>query len=136
MQKATFSLVKYHFDKINIDLENHDSNDISLGFTTKGVYIQNETSYELVFSVSGFNDGKEDSPYFQIQCTSVFQFENIKSRDEIPDYFYSNCIAILFPFVRAYVNIITTQANIPGVMLPILNLTSHGVALKLNTEIK
>jgi preprotein translocase subunit SecB len=133
MQKAAFSLVKYYFDKINIDLKNHVTNDILLGFTTSGTYIKNDSTYELVFSVNGYNEGNEDNPYIQIQCVSLFKFENVNSIEEIPDYFYRNSIAILFPFVRAYVNIITTQASIPGVMLPLLNLTSLESILKEST---
>ena len=39
MQKAAFSIEKYIFDKVNIDLENYVSKDISLAFDTKG-YLQ------------------------------------------------------------------------------------------------
>lgn len=65
-----------------------------------------------------------------------YQFENVNSFEEIPDFFYKNSIAILFPFVRAYVSIITIQANVPSVMLPTLNLSSLESELKENTTLK
>jgi preprotein translocase subunit SecB len=69
----------------------------------------------------------------EVECVGFFSFENVNSFDEIPDFFYRNCIAILFPFVRAYISMITVQANVPGIMLPTLNLTSLEAALKQNT---
>ncbi|HAH54214.1 MAG TPA: hypothetical protein DCM02_02725 [Flavobacterium sp.] len=133
MQKAAFSIVKYQFDKVTINLSNHKSNEISLNFDTKGVY-ENETStYELCFSVKAFNENNIENPFVEVECVGFFKFENVNSFEEIPDFFYRNCIAILFPFVRAYVSIITVQANVPGVMLPTLNLTSLESTLKQNT---
>jgi preprotein translocase subunit SecB len=133
MQKAAFSIVKYHFDKVTINLSNHKSNEISLNFDTKGVYDKETSSYELCFSVKAFNENHIENPFVEVECIGFFSFENVNSFDEIPDFFYRNCIAILFPFVRAYVSMITVQANVPGIMLPTLNLTSLEVTLKQNT---
>ncbi|RPH29984.1 MAG: hypothetical protein EHM93_16445 [Bacteroidales bacterium] len=133
MQKAAFSIVTYRFDKVNICLSNHKSNEILLDFDTKGLYIKDESIYELTFTVKAFNDNNIDNPFVNVECIGLFKFENVKSLEEIPDFFYKNCIAILFPFVRAYISIITIQANVPGIMLPTLNLSSLETVLRENT---
>ena len=46
MQKAVFSIINYQFDKVSIDLENHTSNDLSLGFETKGIYNNADKSFD------------------------------------------------------------------------------------------
>lgn len=40
-------------------------------------------------------------------------FESARTLEDIPDYFYANSIAILFPYVRAFVSTVSLQANIP-----------------------
>lgn len=134
MQKAAFSIDKYVFDKVNIDLSNHVSKDVSLSFDTKGVYLNEKSQYELIFSVVAFNEEKTiEEPFLYVQCVGSFGFQNVTSFEEIPDFFYRNCIAILFPYLRAYVSVVTSQANVPGIILPTLNLTSLEGDLRKNT---
>lgn len=132
MQQAAFSIVNYQFDKVSIDLEKQISEEIDLGFDTKGVYNNELKSFELIFIVHVINN-KNDQPFISIQCKGMFKFSNINSFDEIPDFFYRNSIAILFPYVRAYLSLITTQANIPGIILPTMNLSSLEGELRKNT---
>ncbi|MCF8362898.1 MAG: protein-export chaperone SecB [Prolixibacteraceae bacterium] len=137
MQKAAFSIEKYVFDKVNIDLNNNISKDISLEFDTKGAFKRKDSEYELTFSVKAFNEEKTiDNPFLFIQCLGIFKFQNVTSFDEIPDFFYRNCIAILFPYLRAYVSLVTTQANVPGIILPTLNLSSLESELRKKTTQK
>lgn len=133
MQKAVFSITKYYFEKVSIDLLNHTSKEINLDFETSGLYNQANSSFDLTFSIKAFNNGTPENLFAFVKCIGTFKFDNVATFQEIPDFFYRNCIAILFPFVRAYVNIITTQANVPGIMLPTLNLTSLEATLKQNT---
>jgi len=137
MQKAVFSIEKYLFNKVSIDLINNISKDISLSFETKGVFNSNDSEYDLIFSVTAFNEEKTiESPFLYVQCIGTFKFQNISSFEKIPDYFYRNCIAILFPYLRAYASLVTTQANIPGIILPTLNLSSLESELRKNTTTK
>jgi preprotein translocase subunit SecB len=134
MQKAAFSIDKYVFDKVIIDLANNTSKDINLSFETKGVFFEKDLKYELIFSVTAFNEDKTiENPFVFVQCIGLFNFENVSNFEDIPDFFYRNCIAILFPYLRAYVSVVTSQANIPGIILPTLNLTSLEGDLRKNT---
>jgi preprotein translocase subunit SecB len=117
-------------------LSNHNSNEIALDFKTKGTYIEKDSTYELSFTVKAFNKDKIESPFVEVECVGIFKFADATTFDEIPDFFYRNSIAILFPFVRAYVSMITIQANVPGIMLPTLNLVSLESILKQNTTKK
>jgi len=53
--------------------------------------------------------------------------------EDIPDFFYKNSIAILFPYLRAYLSLVTTQANVPGIILPTYNLSGLEEELRSNT---
>ena len=132
MQKAAFSIINYQFDKVSIDLSNHSSKDLSLSFDTSGIYFNENQNFELRFVVKVAQNADEN-PFAEISCKGTFKFENIESFENIPEFFYRNSIAILFPYVRAYLSLVTTQANVPGIILPTLNLSNLETELKKNT---
>ena len=132
MQQAAFSIVSYQFDKVNIDLEHQQTDELNLNFDKKGVYINDSKNFELIFVVQVKNDN-EPNPFISLRCKGLFKFENINSFEEIPDFFYRNSIAILFPYVRAYLSLVTTQANVPGIILPTMNLSNLEGELRKNT---
>jgi preprotein translocase subunit SecB len=139
MQRAAFSIVNYQFDKVEIDLSNHKNNELSLSFGISGIYYKTNSSYELTFVVSAFNHDKEQKPFVSIRCKGLFAFDAVSTFDEIPDFFYKNSIAILFPYVRAYLSLVTTQANVPGIILPTVNLSNLEDDLRktpLNNKLK
>lgn len=134
MQKAAFSIDKYVFNQVSINLDNNVSNELNIKFNTSGSYDKANSSFELVFSVTVYNDEKTiDNPFVFVQCVGSFKFENVNSFEEIPDFFYRNCIAILFPYLRAYVSVVTSQANVQGIILPTYNLSSLEGELRNNT---
>jgi preprotein translocase subunit SecB len=135
MQNAAFSIINYQFDKVEIDLSHHKSDELSVSFDIKGVYTQEIAQYELAFSVKvGHND--DDIAFAKVQCKGIFEFENVSNLNDIPDFFYTNSIAILFPYVRAYLSLVTTQANVPGIILPTYNLSDLKDELRRNTTQK
>lgn len=136
MQNASFSIVNYQFDKVTIDLINHKNSNLSTFFDTSGIFISENAVYELTFSVKVFNNEDKENPFISVRCKGVFKFENVTTLEQIPDFFYRNCIAILFPYVRAYISLVTTQANVPGIILPTYNLSNLEEGLRKNTSVK
>lgn len=64
-----------------------------------------------------------------------FTFEDNISKNDIPDYFYPNSFAIIFPYIRAFVSTISLQANVQPVVLPTINLMGLTDSLKNKTEV-
>ena len=131
MNKASFSLDQYKFDKVSMDFSNGAPGEISLAFEPRGQFSQLDQSFHLYFKFIGSDTA--ENPIVTVECTGVFKFDNQIQFDEIPSYFYRNCIAILFPFVRSFVSTVTLQANIPPLLLPTMNLSSLEGPLKDNT---
>lgn len=134
MEKALFTLSNYIFDKVEIDFSNKsDSRTWCLDVSVKGLYNKKTSIYNLVFVLKGkLGDKKNNS--LSIQCSAAFKIMN--DNNDIPDFFYANSIAILFPYVRAFISTVTLQANIiPPVILPTYNLVALGEELKRNTTI-
>lgn len=60
MQKAAFSIINYQFDRVQIDLNNHKSKDLALAFETKGLYDNENSTFELQFVVNVSNKVAEN----------------------------------------------------------------------------
>ncbi len=136
VQKAAFYISDYYFEKVILDVNNNpNSDELSVSFLTSGEYNRHDKSYDLRFTVDVGDEGTNQSKdiFVSVSCVGKFIFDNVNSISEIPEFFYVNSIALLFPYVRAYISLITTQANTKGVILPTLNLSSLGEELKRNT---
>ncbi len=132
MNKAAFSLKEYKFEKVSIDFLKRTSNELNITFDPSGKFMSENSTFELIIVFNAFNEDVENS-FVTIKCSSIFQFENEINFDEIPSYFYRNSIAIVFPYIRAFISTVTLQANIPPIILPTMNLTSLEIPLKQNT---
>lgn len=135
MERATFTLSTFKFDKVVIDLNNQVNSELNIRLNPKGLFDEKEKVFYLTFIFEAFNDGIEN-PFVFIKCVSEFKFENVNSIKDVPDYFYNNSIAIIFPYIRAFISTVTLQANINPLVLPTFNLSSLSEPLKNNTELK
>lgn len=120
MQKAAFLIENYLFDQVEINLGNYQSGKLDIDFNPGGVFDSSEKSFNLTFEVKVKDE--KDNQFVRVRCNGIFKFQEVSSFEDIPEFFYRNSIAILFPYVRAYISLVTTQANVPGIILPTLNL--------------
>ena len=132
--KAAFSLERYVFNKIEIDFDLNSQNELEIDFSPSGVFKQtdSESLFELKFIFSAKDKGATKA-FVGIECNSTFKFASGISFEEIPSYFYANSIAILFPYVRAFISTVTLQANYPPIVLATMNLSSLEETLKNKT---
>jgi preprotein translocase subunit SecB len=136
MSKAAFSIVDYHFKKVILDYSTLNEHETQVAFMPSGIYDESTCKFELEFNTLVFCKGNEDNPIVQVNCLAIFKFNEKTVFSEIPDFFYTNAIAIFFPYIRAYVSLISTQANVRGIILPTFNLSHLGEELKMKTEKK
>lgn len=134
MQKAAFLIESYLFDLVEINLENYQGGKLDIDFNPSGVFDSSEKSFNLTFEVKVKDE--KDNQFVRVRCNGIFKFQEVSSFEDIPEFFYRNSIAILFPYVRAYISLVTTQANVPGIILPTLNLSGLEQKLKQNTTTK
>ena len=136
MTPAVFSLQKYVFDKVSIDLSALSADmRLSLSIDPSGSYNQDTGEYVLVFIVEAFQDVEPSNKIVSVRCVASYKFQQPIPNEELPRMFYANSIAILFPYIRAFVSTVTLQANIvPPIILPTMNLTSLEERLMSNTK--
>lgn len=138
MKQADFSLNKYQFTNVELNFDNlTERNNLMLDLNPKGTFFSEKGNYELVFDfvASTMVDG-EKTVVVHVVCKAEFHFDNVHSFSDIPEYFYANSIAIIFPYVRAFISTVTLQANIAPIILPTLNLSALRDTLKVCTLVK
>lgn len=132
MEKAKFKLDGYFFEKATLDFSNKGGN-LNLSFHPRGVYRKETQTYTLQL---GFIAEGEQNNVVSVDCIAEFSFVDCEGMNEIPEYFYTNSIAILFPYIRAFVSTLSLQANVLPIILPTLNLTKLGEVLKIHTIVE
>lgn len=130
MNKAAFALDEYRFEKVLMDFSDIHSKELAIDFHPRGVFSGSNQNFTLYFK---FLATAEDKQVVEIDCVGIFKFKDKITFDAIPTFFYRNCIAIIFPYVRSFVGTVTLQANIMPIMLPTMNLSSLEEPLKANT---
>lgn len=133
--KASFYFRDYRFVKSAIDYTLiSNASDLSIKFLPSGVYSANNGEYKLnlIFLAKDNNCKKE---IINIECVAIFEFADIVPFEELPDYFFTNSTAILYPYIRSFVSTLTLQSNYESFLLPTLNVSSLGIELKANTTL-
>ena len=134
VSKAAFSLCAYKFVKVEMNLDSIDPNSkYSIKIIPSGIFTPDSGIYQLSFT---FKAKVDENEIVNIVCTADYQFNTPMDVNDIPEYFYANSIAIIFPYVRAFVSTVTLQANVIPMLIPTLNLSSLSGELKANTSVK
>jgi len=136
MEQAKFSFKAFRI----LDAELHFakvSGNLNLQFYPEGVFDADKHQYHLHLSFRAINDNSEDEVVVQLESIALFQMEDMVTKvEEIPNYFYANSIAIVFPYLRAFVSTLTLQSNAKPMVLPTMNLSSLEEELRRNTQTK
>ncbi|WP_295680672.1 protein-export chaperone SecB [uncultured Fibrobacter sp.] len=127
---ATFSLVNYKFDRIVVQSAFFSPQASQrIDFSPSCKFEKAAKTAFLRFGVK-VASGNSNEPFCYVDCLGVFKIEG----NDIPEFFFTNSIAILYPYVRAMVSLVCLQANFGStVMLPTLNLSSLAGFLKEHT---
>ena len=121
-QRATFQLDNFIFNDIKLSFNNATPKNINVDFMPEGVFHQSEKTFDLTLIFFAFEGKDREDSFIKISCIGTFSFENVEAVTDIPPFFYRNAIAILFPYVRAFISSLTAQANITPMILPTYNL--------------
>lgn len=133
MEKAAFKLDGYRFTKASMDFNIPKDAELNISFRPSGVFYIKAARYELEFDVT-VECVETNTVVINVSCEASFSFGDKISFENIPEYFYPNCLAIVFPYVRAFVSTLSLQANVQPVVLPTVNLMGLTDELKERTK--
>lgn len=81
----------------------------------------NNACVNLLFSIK---NEKNDLPFsIEIDIEGLFQLDGWEN-PEINSIMTTNTVAILFPYLRSIVSMVTANANIPPYTIPVMNITA------------
>lgn len=128
---ATFTFKSYRFLQVSMDFETQEGATLSVSFDPNGEYCKATGEYKLRLITRVSSEEKE---FISTTLQVVFGFTEPIELSEIPDFFYPNCMAIVFPYVRSFLSTLSLQANVPPIILPIINFSDLQGVLKRNTK--
>jgi hypothetical protein len=114
--KAVFKFENFKVTHFQFNEPAKDILDLNISLIPSGLYFKSKGVFEVCIDFTA--DFEEGTDY-----------------DNIPDYFYLNSIAIVYPYLRAFISNLTLQANHQPLVLPVLNLTGLEKPLKENTKV-
>lgn len=135
-EKAAFNLVKFSVTSFSYTKSKKaQNNPLKLIFDPSGKYFPKVGKFDLSINFIGYEENNKRSPVLKMECIAEFRFPLNLALEEIQPYFYANSIAIVFPYLRAFISTLTMQANSGVIMLGLINFTNMAQPLKENTII-
>jgi preprotein translocase subunit SecB len=133
-KKSAFNFIDFKIKSFSLSDIKEENLDLAIRFIPNGIFNNSTKEFKVMFKLDISFDGETKIEFIQAQVESLFKFNNETQKENIPTYFFGNSIAIVFPYIRAFISTITAVANLNPLMLPLLNLSSLTDDLKENTE--
>lgn len=134
MEEAAFKLDSYKFTKVTLNLDVQQNATLVIEFYPFGRFSQETGVYELYFDTIVTCE-ETSNEVVSISCVAKFSFKDTIKGEDIPEYFYPNSLAIIFPYIRAFVSTVSLQANVRPIILPTVNLMGLTNELKQKTKV-
>ncbi len=133
--KAAFGFDNFRIVSFSLNELNPENDELSINISPSGIYFEKEGVFEVTIDFSASEKVDESTPAVKAILKAKFTFPTPVNYEEIPAFFYLNSIAIVFPYLRAFISSLTLQANIKPLILPVLNLTGLDKPLRDNTKV-
>ena len=133
-KEVAFRLDNYKFTKATLNFDIPKDAEFVISFKPSGKFKEEEGTYALSFDTI-VNCKETDTIIVEVSCIAQFSFKDKIKFEEIPDFFYPNSLAILFPYIRAFVSTLSLQAHSSPIILPTVNLMGLTEKLRDNTSV-
>jgi preprotein translocase subunit SecB len=131
--KGIFNLQNYKVKQFSLFEPPTNEDELTIDFEPNGIHNKLDNCYTLQIKFIASYGETGEKEFVTIVLEANFNFDESVKQEGIPTYFYSNSIAIVFPYIRAFVSTLSTLANIKPLIIPILNLNFLENILKENT---
>lgn len=109
----------------------HHQFDVSGSFDQLNKFFHVHLFFTEIIDIEGIETEK-----IFLELSGEFEFRDEVTMDEIPDFFWANSIAIMYPYLRSFVSLVTMQSSDHTLILPLINLSKLGPKLKEKTTKK
>lgn len=129
--KANISLESVIFEELNLKRFPTKQGEFDMKISPFGRFIKSSKKFQLNLLIE-LSD-KNEAFKMKLNSVALFKIEENYNIEENDSLFFVNAPAILFPYVRAYINSITALSGLKPIILPIMNLAFLKGELKKNT---
>lgn len=131
---TAFKFVKFKVSSFSFDEPQKPNTKYDIEFKPKGRFDETTGKFILTLSFRAVDKENADSVIIKVKSVSEFLFDKPCLLSDLPPYFYTNSIPIVFPYLRAFISTLTLQANSNVMMLGLINFTNMAKPLQENTE--
>ncbi len=116
-----YEIVKLNMTKVKNDMSKSADN---IGFLYKIIPNKKDKTYDKVNVIQGVRIGSsQEFPYdLEVVLKGNFKLESDSNNSKI-ELIKTNASAILFPYLRATVSLLTSQLEYEKIILPVMNFT-------------
>lgn len=122
--KSSLRMDELVFDKISFVREGFkNDNEINFSLESRIAQRQDQEVFRVTLNLKG---NKKDEYSFEISLTGFFSFEDNGqiTEKEKNTLVSQNTVAIMIPFLRSQVSLLTAQPGVDCVMMPIFNVNN------------
>jgi len=130
--KSEFSFLEFLIEESIISRKPIEEKGIlNIDVIPSGIIEKSKKIFQLRLDVSV----SENNDRFKAKIVAIglFLFNEISDANSLPDYFYINAPAIMFPFIRSYISALTALSGMESINLPIVRMANLVEKLKENT---
>lgn len=103
-------------------ISSKDWEDFTLGFKLN--INESDQDFEIIF-VTRIKE--TDVFNLEVECGAFFELDTFTKENPVEiknEKFYANALAIIFPYIRAYITQITAIPNMKPIILPVVNINA------------
>lgn len=133
--KSVLKLSNFYFTDIRMDRRpsfdglNYPAEQLAIGFAKEHNVDKNNNTLTLVLHIK-----ISISDAFQLFLTSVGEFCCNIDNDETVLSYLKNAMAIMFPYIRSEITLLTSQPNLKPIIIPPININALFEKLDLETK--
>ncbi len=110
-KKAAFKFEGFKVPRFSYSETGENETELILNFEPSGRFNQKNGSFALTIIFTADVEKPTKHNVVTVECVATFIFDAGTDKNDIPSYFYKNAIAIVFPYIRAFVSTMTLQSN-------------------------
>lgn len=118
-----FFVEQMNFNCINPLVKNDFNEELEIGLKVSSAFNEKETNSYLI-NMELEVKANDDSLNIFCKAVGLFETAEVITEDFKQSFFVTvNSPAILFPFIRSYINTISSNSGIPPIILPSINFS-------------
>ncbi|MEZ0607675.1 protein-export chaperone SecB [Fibrella sp. WM1] len=118
--RSTFQFIDFLVVESHLSLRRADEYDFQLSIIPSGEIHSSTGQFELRLQVEATDANQQAE--IKVVTLATFTYANIPE-PQSSKFLTENAPAIVFPYIRAYISTLTTQAGIDPIVLPTMNLS-------------